>query len=260
MEDQLIGKDFYAIKIGDVNNSAKYNATGMSTEVRSGKALQFVAEDAVIVKGENVEIPVRANNFNEVYGFQYSMNTGTLKLVEVRSGALQITSTNYATPRQGLLTMSWNSTTGETYGEDEVLFVLVFRSDANVNAGSEVELTSTVTRREAYMGSDMEEVGVTMVFIRTVDPVDGFYALSQNEPNPFRDETVIRFNLAEAGMAKFTISDNSGRVLAVREVEGAKGANMFTLRKGELQGASGILFYQMEAGDFVTTKKMIAID
>jgi hypothetical protein len=83
--------------------------------------------------------------------------------------------------------------------------------------------------------------------------------LYQNQPNPFANETQIRFNLPEAMPATLTIYDVSGKV--VQQIEGMykKGMNQVQVDKSMLP-ATGILYYQLEAGEFRATKKMILLD
>ena len=260
MKDSMMNNDFIAVKVGDVNNSAQTGFSSGNTEVRSARSLEFITEDISMAKGQRIEVPVRASNFDEVSGFQFTMTTAGLQLIDVESAALKLSSNNFATPLPGVITMSWNSDKGESYEDDEILFVLVFQSEAKAQLSNQIGLTSTITRREAYMGDDMAEVGVKLIFAKVADPAQITYHLAQNEPNPFKEETLIRYRMAESGKATFTISDITGRVIAVREVDGVKGENSLVLRKSELPGATGILYYQMEAGEFIGVKNMIMID
>ncbi|MEK7255342.1 MAG: T9SS type A sorting domain-containing protein, partial [Bacteroidota bacterium] len=82
------------------------------------------------------------------------------------------------------------------------------------------------------------------------------FELYQNNPNPFREETVIGFHLPEAGAATLTVYDLSGKVLTVVSENYSKGYHEITLNKKDL-GASGILFYQVETARQTATGKMV---
>ena len=75
-------------------------------------------------------------------------------------------------------------------------------------------------------------------------------ALFQNAPNPFRDETVIRYRLATAGRVRLTLYDVRGREVEglINEVQGA-GPHALTLRVRRLP--DGIYSYRLHtpAGD-----------
>jgi hypothetical protein len=82
------------------------------------------------------------------------------------------------------------------------------------------------------------------------------YALYQNEPNPFSDQTVIGFDLPAAMSATLTVYDMQGRV--IRKVDGdyAEGYNEIVLKGKELKVA-GAYYYKLNAGDFTASKKLI---
>ncbi|MEM1320679.1 MAG: T9SS type A sorting domain-containing protein, partial [Bacteroidota bacterium] len=85
------------------------------------------------------------------------------------------------------------------------------------------------------------------------------FALFQNQPNPFKDETVIGFNLPQASAATLTIYDVSGRVLKQYNGEYAQGYNEVSLNRSELS-AAGVLYYTLETTTESATKKMILIE
>ncbi|MEL6833466.1 MAG: T9SS type A sorting domain-containing protein [Bacteroidota bacterium] len=67
------------------------------------------------------------------------------------------------------------------------------------------------------------------------------------------------FNLPEDAEATLTISDASGRVLTVLRGDYAAGYNTVNVTKDMVQGASGVLSYTITAGEYTTTKKMVAV-
>ena len=82
------------------------------------------------------------------------------------------------------------------------------------------------------------------------------FALHQNHPNPFNPATRIRYTLSERCHARLIVYDVLGRHVAtlVDEVQGAGEKNV-SWNAGNL--SSGVYFYRLEAGDFVSTRKMI---
>jgi hypothetical protein len=51
----------------------------------------------------------------------------------------------------------------------------------------------------------------------------------------------------------------TGKVVAVRNISAVKGLNSEVFTREEL-GASGVLYYTLECGDFSGTKKMIIVE
>ena len=87
------------------------------------------------------------------------------------------------------------------------------------------------------------------------------YALAQNYPNPFNPETRIHYELPESGHVRLVIYDILGREL-VQLVNTQQGPGRYDiLWKGDdasgLPVSSGIYFYQLKAGSFSETKKMV---
>jgi hypothetical protein len=84
------------------------------------------------------------------------------------------------------------------------------------------------------------------------------YFLYQNRPNPFREETVIGFSLADDAEIMLQVFDVSGR--AVKEIHGhyTTGYHELTVY-GDQFGAGGVLYYRLKADQFIETKRMVLI-
>jgi FtsP/CotA-like multicopper oxidase with cupredoxin domain len=82
------------------------------------------------------------------------------------------------------------------------------------------------------------------------------YTLEQNYPNPFRTETEIRFSIPEAGHIQLKLYNYMGMVVnTLIDAEAPSGNQSVILSADNL--ANGIYFYQLRAGDFIETKKLI---
>jgi len=89
------------------------------------------------------------------------------------------------------------------------------------------------------------------------------YTLEQNYPNPFNPETVISWQLAASGFVTLKVYDVLGNEVAtlVNEFMQAGIYNQtFNVETGHAPSLpSGVYFYQLRAGNFVETKKMILL-
>jgi len=65
--------------------------------------------------------------------------------------------------------------------------------------------------------------------------------------------------MGKPGLATLTIYDVTGKVVKTIEGNFEKGTHTVQLTKAELS-ANGILYYQLDSGDFTATKKMIIIE
>ena len=80
--------------------------------------------------------------------------------------------------------------------------------------------------------------------------------LEQNFPNPFVNETEIRFNMPEDGHVRLTLFNSLGEKIKVLiDSDAPAGLNTVKLDKGNLSG--GVYFYKLETGNFRETRKMI---
>ncbi len=84
------------------------------------------------------------------------------------------------------------------------------------------------------------------------------YSLEQNYPNPFNPTTTISYSIKEKGLVTLRIFDvlgNEVKTLVNEEQE----AGVYRLEFNASFFASGIYFYTLNAGEFVSTKKMILL-
>jgi len=79
--------------------------------------------------------------------------------------------------------------------------------------------------------------------------------LAQNYPNPFNAATEISYSLAEASDVKLTIHNLRGQLVET-VVDGRQEAGVHQVIWDASQYSSGVYFYKLQAGDFVSTKKM----
>lgn len=88
-------------------------------------------------------------------------------------------------------------------------------------------------------------------------PTSG-YELSQNYPNPFNPSTVIRFQLPTRSYVRLEVFDILGERVAsiVNEV---RGAGLYSEQFNAAGLSAGVYIYRLQAGNFVTSKKLLLI-
>ncbi len=243
--------NYYGIKLGDVNMSLNV------LEARSADELVLSVDDMNVQAGQ-VEVPVYASDFNNVEGFQYTVDfdVNAMQFEGVESGLIEVNNSNIGTSRvtNGKLTMSWDKNSEIISSTDEPLFTLKFNAVKNANLSDIMSINSSVTKKEAY-NSNLEVMDVKLQF-RGSD--ENTFELYQNTPNPFSTYTDISFNLPESSTGTMSIYDLSGKVLKVISKDFEKGMNTVRIKKSDLN-VSGVLYYRLETGDYTATKKMILI-
>ncbi len=90
----------------------------------------------------------------------------------------------------------------------------------------------------------------------TAAPVN--YELSQNYPNPFNPSTKINYQISQPGKVKLIVYDILGRVVKVL-VNKYQKQGKYEIHFYGSALASGVYFYRLSTGSFVSTKKMILL-
>ncbi|MEX1276374.1 MAG: ice-binding family protein [Bacteroidota bacterium] len=88
------------------------------------------------------------------------------------------------------------------------------------------------------------------------------FTLSQNYPNPFNPSTTIEYSLEKAEMVSLKVYNVLGNEVAAL-VNGRQEAGRYTVSFGTSKGTfdllSGVYFYRLEAGSFISTRKLVLV-
>ncbi|MEM9821254.1 MAG: HYR domain-containing protein [Bacteroidota bacterium] len=259
LENSMTDVDFVAIKTGDLNNSASPHEL-QGGDTRTDGSLKLVVEEQDLRTGQEYSVPIYAKDIDQLYGYQLTLgfDSDRLELLEVESGALpNLTSDNFGWQfvEEGILTSSWASPQAQKLEKELPLFYLKIKAKQNGMLSSMLYLNPRYTPAEAYAQLG-ERLTIDLAFDRpnSVDHSAAF-ALYQNRPNPFKDETVIGFTLPTATSGSLRIYDVSGRLLKLVQGQFAEGYNEVVIDQSELQG-SGLLYYQLDTPTHTATKKM----
>ena len=84
------------------------------------------------------------------------------------------------------------------------------------------------------------------------------FSLEQNYPNPFNPTTEIRYQISEACHVSLKIFDVSGKEVRMLVSE-KRNAGFYETTFDATGLSSGVYYYQLAAGGFVSTKKMIVL-
>ena len=164
---------------------------------------------------------------------------------------------------KGVITASWNTTSGVTLDNKSELFTLNFNAKTAGTLSDYLRISSKATVAEAYKANgttaDLMDVLIGFNNGNTTTVLGAAYELYQNQPNPFNNVTTVGFNLPQEETATITIFDVSGKVIKTVNQEFARGYNEVTFNKNELN-ASGVLYYQLQTSEFTDTRKMLLID
>jgi hypothetical protein len=90
------------------------------------------------------------------------------------------------------------------------------------------------------------------------ESIPNAFALQQNYPNPFNPVTNIQYAVSSRQFVKLTVYDVLGNEIATLADE-YKPAGKYEVEFNASTLPSGVYFYQLKAGDFIQTRKMILL-
>lgn len=253
---------FVAVKIGDVTDDVNpQNLEPSGVDNRS--LLAFQVNDMELQAGEVYDIAFRAEDINNVRGYQFGLgyDEQALEFLGISQGALaNLSEENFGIfPSEGMITTSWFQREDAQLAGKEPLFYLSFRALRNARLSELLSLNGSKTRGEAY-NTYMETMGVGLQFNAESGVVETpAFALYQNQPNPFKQATSIPFRMPEDGWARLSVFDVTGKLLLVKEGDFSAGYNEWQLKRNELKG-SGLLSYRLETEAATATRRMIIAD
>ena len=213
-------------------------------------------DDQDLKEGEEFIVELKASSFEEVYGFQMALKLDGLTGISLIGQGINLDNSNYALFKDGTLTLSWSDVRSMTIKNGLPVMSLKVRANRNGKLSEMLSLDQTVFDNEAYVGGAISTTGLGLL----PSALDQAFALYQNEPNPFRNETSISFKLPDAGMVNLSIIDITGKTIYAQRINGHRGINSVSLSRKDVGFANGLMIYRLESGAHSLQRKMIIIE
>ena len=249
---------FVGVKKGDINGSVQSSSLS-SVEPRDFQPIAVSIQDMNLVEGNTYEVSINVNELSKLQGFQFGLNFDP-EAVQIQQVANQVTNLpglggdNFAVYQdEGLLLTSWNTflETEEATGT----FSISFSATRSGNLSEFFSLNYNRAKPEAYLHNTTRNIELEIEPSQDVDQ----FLVYQNEPNPFKQQTQVRFNLPKASQVTLTLFDASGKQILRREQSFSRGINTWTIKREEVS-TSGLFYYEIATQDQAITKKMTIIN
>lgn len=138
-------------------------------------------------------------------------------------------------------------------------------SVGNARQGNSVSLSSDGNTVIVGGPDDNGSAGAAWVYTRGASSVWGQseevprrFGLGQNYPNPFNPNTVIKYDVAVSSRVLMSLYDALGReVRTLLDEEKSAGSYQIQFDASDL--STGVYYYQLRAGEFVETRKLILL-
>jgi len=250
---------FIGVKTGDVNNSAVASPAFAGPRSNSDNP-SLLLSDRNYLAGDQFKVEIGLNSEEDLEGMQFALafDMENLELVKVDPGSQPNLSSNNINARAaaGEIRFSWNKSGREPLDLQGNLIEVTFRAKQDGQISDQVWLSDRTLRAESYT-ADLQQQGLNLEFdLQREETVTGFRLL-QNQPNPFRNSTVIPVYLPESGTAVLSIYDASGRELLRREKDLAAGYNEWELQLSALPLNVGVAYYQISSAFGTASRRMI---
>jgi hypothetical protein len=258
----MLGLDFKGIKVGDITGNA--SASLHTTTTRGDLTdVNFITNELKFNSNEELIVPLFVEQAVSLAGYQFTIqfDPKSLEFIGISSAACNMTNENIGIQNMenGQVTLSWNSNKNFELNSSDKLFALKFKALSHGYLSKVLQFNSSITMAQAFTAEAID-MDVKLGFRNNngvVENYDGII-LYQNQPNPFSELTVIGFELPKASSASITVYDINSKVIYKDEINAAKGYNSFELNTSQL-GATGVLFYQLDAAGYTATKRMVVI-
>lgn len=239
--------DFVAIKVGDVNSTATLFTSNTPVETRSNEYVYLLLENKKLTAGEQVRIPFFAKDFNDISGYQMTLDfdDSALSFVEAKSNEKsnfpkEFFGTNDL--EKGLLLMNWVSGEAISVADQTELFTVTFEAKKETTLKEVLKITDQELQTEAYNNQN-ESLRIGLEFFAEVE--NSFSEISFS-PNPFSQKTLLNIQSENTEQAEIIFYDEVGRVLKSEKTNLQKGINLIEIDFSGIK-YSGIIFYQIKS-------------
>ncbi|HCV51167.1 MAG TPA: hypothetical protein DGP89_07450, partial [Saprospirales bacterium] len=259
LESNINSANMVAVKMGDVNDTYT-SFTNQSTDVRSGNSVSLSVVDAELVSNTVGIIEITNDEKVTTQGLQMSIEFNKVSPITIESSLAGFGDVNYSI-NGNLVTISWSANTLKTVDAGQVLFTIICNVESNIAISDVITISDRKLRSEVYLGESHDINNVELV-VRDGNGLEVEFkskVLLQNEPNPFTNETTISYFLNNMETsATIKVMDVMGKVVYSQSVNTNKGWNTHSISQSDL-AASGVYYYQLDAGNFSEIKSMILV-
>ena len=234
----------------------------------------YVEHESGVVDGKTVDTSIVNRNIKlyfhlptqlgDVFTVSADTTVEVAGLVEISNSVTTVDAygtVNLARGSFGALRCSTTATSKAYYGSTLLYGSTIYTISWYTKEGYilSVELDSLLSGMVAVHSVTMTYPGKTpATSIRTSLDQPSNFTLAQNYPNPFNPTTTINYELPANVFVALKVYDMLGREVAVL-VNQREDAGNYSVRFDGNRLASGIYFYRLEAGSFVSVKKLVVV-
>lgn len=251
--------NFIAIKTGDVNLSADPLGLNQQAETRTDEYVIFLLQNKKVKKGEQIRIPFFAKDFQNITGYQMSIqfDKNNLEFISAHKNENDdLVKENFGTTavEDGILLMNWVSGNSNSIEDNTELFYLNFKAQKEGELKDWINITDQSLRSEAY--NDKNEF--LRIGFEFMEEKDNILTNVSFVPNPFSETTELEIESKTEEKVEVEFFDSNGRLLNTQKVLLQEGENNIIINFSK-NNYRGIIFYKIQRANKILTGKIVKI-
>ncbi len=260
LENNMSTSDFIAIKMGDVNGTVSAELLG-NTQSRSNLLASLIVDDKALVKNELSDIAFGISQNMTLAGMQFSIELNNdVEFRGIESESLPLRQENiYHFVKNGktYINISFDQVHGFELNEKTALFNLIVMPKKNISTKDVLQLNDKWVLSEIY-NTDLE-TGTLSLRFKKPNVVQENY-LIQNQPNPFREETLIGIYQAKPGPVSMMIFDATGKMVSSENMVLQAGFNQISINSNQLKNRLGVFYCKIKSQELNQVLKLLRIE
>jgi hypothetical protein len=276
---EIIELDTLQRIVGDVSGDSSLSTldaslilqyvVGLITELPYDPGTQFLAmgdlsmEDYGVAPGSVVAVPINISNGSNIYGFEAVLEFDpavlefdTLLLSEAMANYLIIINPL----EEGVVKVA---ASGSNVDDNEGVFATLYFNVSNDFTDETVIQVNNLRWNEDEVVVNAAQTTLSYALGIGEELLPDVFALHQNYPNPFNPVTTLRYDLPENSLVSITIYDIMGRevksLINQTQDAGFKSVIWNATNDYGKPVSAGVYLYQIQADEFVQTKKMVLL-
>ncbi len=246
-------QDFIGVKVGNLTNDILVDLASTATS-RNQKSVLLSTVDRRVEAGEIITLAISSTE-ESIAAVHTTLQHSGLELLHVATteGSVEYQKSGETTE------LIWMGKPSAERKSNEVL-TLKYKALESGLVSDMLSIANTDSVDDAppsiaYLIESLAPAAVALVYEevtqRTAD-------ILHNDPNPFKDETVIKFYLTTTQDVKLTVYDVSGTVMLNQFATGIAGHNQMAIDLTDLAG-TGVLLFHVKSKELSETGKMIRL-
>jgi hypothetical protein len=239
----------YYLALGDINSS--YVPTSEGFKAAPDMELAYVGEQ-IVREGDVIEIPIRIDGNAQAGAITLNLNYDA-SMIEV----LDVNYEDYMIDAEaGTLRIGWFSTTPANFTFGDAIAKIQVRVLTDITADARFFELEAGTELADINAQPIKNIGLETVALSSV----GNELFVTNYPNPFRETTMISYNLPEAGDVSLVVYNKLGQIVETL-VSTRQEAGTHQAEFGRSDLTPGVYFYKIvvegETNTYTSTNSMI---